>query len=131
MRTSCGSPTVPSATAAATAAWPGSKRRVEAVWERGAAAPPPARARAAPPGAVGDGRGHGRVARVEAAVEADLERDAGVLHRGQRAVDLAEVERHRLLAEDRPAGLRGGHDELRVRPGGRTDRDRVGRGQRL
>ena len=66
MRTMCGSPTVPSATAA--------------------------RDR--------------RVGGVEAAVEADLERHAGRLDGGQRAVDLGEVERDRLLAEDRLARLR-------------------------
>ena len=77
--------------------------------------------------------GHRRVGGVEAAVEADLERHAGGGDRGQRAVDLGEVQRHRLLAEDRLAGLGGGHDQVGVGVGRRADRDRVdvGRAEQL
>jgi hypothetical protein len=71
------------------------------------------------------GGGHGLVGRVEAAVEADLERHAGGVDGGERAVDLGEVERHRLLAEDRLAGLRRRDDQLGVRVGRRADRDGV------
>ena len=67
----------------------------------------------------------GRVRGVEAAVEADLERHAGGLDRGQRAIDLGQVERHRLLAEDRLAGLGGRDDQVGVGVGRRADRDRV------
>ena len=75
---------------------------------------------------------HGLVRGVEAAVEADLERDARGLHLGQRAVDLGQVERHRLLAEDRLARPRGRGDQLGVRVGARADGDRVGvAGERL
>src|SRR3954470_981383 len=75
--------------------------------------------------AGGDRGTHGRVGRVEAPVEADLERDARLLDRGERAVDLGEVQRHRLLAEDRLARTGGGHDQVGVRVGARADRDRV------
>ena len=67
--------------------------------------------------AVGHRGGDRRVAGVEAAVEADLERHAGRRHRGQRAVDLGQVERDRLLAEDRLAGARGLDDQVGVRVG--------------
>jgi hypothetical protein len=75
--------------------------------------------------AGGDGVAHGGVRRVEAPVEADLERDPGRLDGGERAVDLVEVERHRLLAQDRLARRRGGDDEIRVRGGARADGDGV------
>ena len=83
--------------------------------------------------AVGDRGGDRRVGGVEAAVEADLERHAGRVDGGQRAVDLGEVERHRLLAEDRLAGLRGRDDQVGVGVGRRADRDRVdvGRAEQL
>src|SRR3954447_26435520 len=46
----------------------------------------------------------------EAAVKADLERHAGGLHGSERAVELRQLQRHRLLAEDRLARL-GGRDD--------------------
>src|SRR3954464_2407600 len=66
IRTSCGAPSSPAGTRA-----------------------PPERRAAELPG--GDRGTHRRVGRVEAAVEADLERDARLLDRGERAVDLGEV----------------------------------------
>ena len=42
------------------------------------------------------------------------------------AVDLFEVQRHRLLQEDRLAGLGRGHDEVHVGVGARADRHRIG-----
>src|SRR4051795_5398823 len=83
--------------------------------------PPPAGAGAAAPGGrrlpdltARDGRGHRGVRRIEAPVEADLERHAGGIDGGEGAVDLAEVQRHRLLAEDRLSGLGGRDDQVRV-----------------
>ena len=83
-----------------------------------------------PTSPASDGVAHGLVGRVEAAVEADLERHAGRLDRRQRAVDLGEVERDGLLAEDRLAGARRGADQLGVRVRARADRDRVDVGAR-
>ena len=50
---------------------------------------------------------------------------AGRLDRAQRAVDLGQLERDRLLAEDRLAGARGGHDQVGVGLGARADRHGV------
>ena len=63
--------------------------------------------------------------RVEAPVEADLEQDACTLDRLERPVDLGEIQRDRLLAQDRLAGGRRGDDLLDVGVGARADRDRV------
>ena len=84
-------------------------------------------------GAGGHGSAHRRVRRVEAAVEADLERHAGVLDGAERAIHLVEVERHRLLAEDGLARLGRGEQQRRVGVGARADRDGVdvGRGEQL
>ncbi len=71
---------------------------------------------------------HGPVRRIEAAVEPDVQRDPGGVHRLERSVDLGEVEGDRFLAEDRHAGLRGGADQLDVRVGRRADRDRIDAG---
>src|SRR3954447_4108109 len=71
------------------------------MWAGGGSAPP---AGAPAPPAARDRLPDRRVRGIEAAVEADLERDARVLDRGQRPVDGLEVERDGLLAEDRLAG---------------------------
>ena len=83
--------------------------------------------------AGGHGIAHGLMRRIEAAVEADLERHAGRRHRGERPIDLGEIERHGLLAQDRLAGACGLLDQRRMRRRARADRDRlhVLRGQEL
>ena len=83
--------------------------------------------------ALGHGARHRGVRGVEAPVEADLERHAGGLDGGERAVHLGQVERDGLLAEDRLARLGGRDDQVRVRVGGRADGDgvHVRRGQQL
>jgi hypothetical protein len=75
--------------------------------------------------AAGHGVTHGAVRRVEAAVEPDLQRHAGVGDLRQGEVDGSEVERDRLLAEDRLAGPSGTADEGSMGLGGRADRDGV------
>jgi hypothetical protein len=62
---------------------------------------------------------------VEAALEADLEDDAGTLAGFDRPVAAGQVRRERLLAEDVRAGGRRGLDHLRVRVGRRADDDAV------
>ena len=62
---------------------------------------------------------------VEAAVEADLELDAGLGDGGQGGVDLGEAMVDGLLAEDVLAGAGGADDEVGVRVGGRADEDGV------
>ena len=74
---------------------------------------------------VGHPVAHRLVPRVEAAVEADHERDARLLDGRQRAVHLREVEADRLLAEDRLAGLGRRDDQVDVGVGARADRHRV------
>ena len=68
---------------------------------------------------------HGAVRRVEAPVEADVQQGAGRLDRGERGVDLGEVERHRLLAERRQPGRGDAGDQLGVGVGAGADRHRV------
>ncbi len=75
--------------------------------------------------ARGDRVVDGLVRRVEAPVEADLEQDARPLDRLERPVDLGELERDRLLAEDRLARGRRRDDLVDVGVGARADRDRV------
>ena len=66
-----------------------------------------------PTSPAGHGVAHGLMRGVEAAVEADLERHAGRRHRGQRPIELGEIERDRLLAQDRLAGACGLLDQRR------------------
>ena len=63
--------------------------------------------------------------RVEAPVEADLERDARRVDRPERAIELDEIERHGLLAEHRLAGLGRRDQQLDVGVGARADRHRI------
>jgi hypothetical protein len=72
-----------------------------------------------PPG--GDGFGDRGVCRIEAAVEADLERHPVGLDRIQPALELVEEERHRLLAEHRLARLCGGDHQVHVGVGAGAD----------
>ena len=62
---------------------------------------------------------------VEPAVEAHLQDHARILGCGKGPVGVGEGEGHRLLAEDRLAGLGCGDDEVGMRIGGRGDHDRV------
>ena len=57
--------------------------------------------------AADDRLAHAGEVGIEAAVEADLQLDAGLLDRRQRLVDLGQVEGDRLFAEDVLAGLGG------------------------
>ena len=71
------------------------------------------------------------VARVEAALEAELEADPGGLDLIGQATRLGQVDRQRLLAEDRDAALEPGADEGRVRARAGGDDERIGRGDGL
>ena len=75
--------------------------------------------------AVGDRVANRLMGGVETAVEADLERDAGARDLGERAVELLEVERDRLLAQDRLAGRRRAGDQVGMGGRARADRDSV------
>ena len=68
------------------------------------------------------GRGVGG---VESALEADVDGDSGGLGRGVGTLCRSDVERHRLLAEDRGAQADGGFDVARVGVGGRGEDDAV------
>src|SRR3954449_11776886 len=114
MRTRWGAPTRPAAAASRTYASAGAKPGSERVPGRGPA-----------PRAARDPLAHRRVRGSEPAVEADLERDARLLDRAQGAVDLRQVQRHGLLAEDRLAGAGRRHDQVGVRVGARADRHGV------
>ena len=76
--------------------------------------------------AIGDGIGNRLVGRIEPAIEADVQRHAGSLDRGERTVDFGDVEADRLLAEDRPARLGGGDHHVDMGVGRGADRDCVG-----
>src|SRR5579875_456426 len=66
----------------------------------------------------GDDRlAHRGMGGIEPAVEAYLERNAGLLDGGEGTLDLRELQRDRLFAEDRLASLGGGHHKLSVRVG--------------
>ena len=71
---------------------------------------------------------------IEAAIEADHQRRAGLLDDFEAGADALDVEIDRLLAEDGLAGARGALDQIGVRVGRRADRDGVdvlgGRGSR-
>src|SRR4029453_5913795 len=60
---------------------------------------------------------------VEAPVEADLQLDASMRDRSERAVDPLQALVDRLLAEDSLAGRSGLLDDLGVGVGGRADRN--------
>ena len=75
--------------------------------------------------AAGDRVANRLMGGVETAVEADLERDAGARDLGERAVELAEVERDRLLAQDRLAGGRRAGDQVGMAGRARADSDGV------
>ena len=62
---------------------------------------------------------------VEAAVEADHQRRAGLSDHFEAGADAIDVEVDRLLAEDRLAGAGGALDEIGVGVGRRADGDRV------
>ena len=62
---------------------------------------------------------------IEAAIEADHERRAGLLDDFEAGADALDVEMDRLLAEDRLLGPRGALDEIGVGVGRRADGDRV------
>ena len=64
-------------------------------------------------------------ARVEAAVEADHERRAGLLHDAQAGARALGIEADRLLAEDRLAGAGAPFDQIGMRVGRRADDERV------
>ena len=81
-------------------------------------------------GAVDDCGTHGRVRGVESPVEPDLDRDATAVDDRQRLVDLVEIERDRLLAQDRLAGLGGGDQQRHMCVGAAADRDSVDIGRR-
>jgi hypothetical protein len=61
----------------------------------------------------------------EAAVEADLEGDAGSVRRGKGPIDLVQGHAGGLLAEHRLSGLSGGHGQFGVSGRGGGDDDRV------
>ncbi len=63
--------------------------------------------------------------RIEAAVEADHQRDAGLLDPGQRLADALGIEVDRLLAEHRLAGRCRLVDEIGVGVGRRADQNGV------
>ena len=65
------------------------------------------------------------MARVEASVEADLDRNAGPFDGHHATVDLTEVEVHGLLKEHRFAGLGSRDEEVDVGVGRRADGDGV------
>ena len=74
---------------------------------------------------------HASVGRVEAAVEADLDRHAGIAHRLPALFDALQAQIDRLFAQHRLAGGGGGDDQGHVRVGGRGDQHRIDpRGQR-
>ena len=62
--------------------------------------------------------------RIEAAIEADHQRRAGLPDDFEAGANAADVEVDRLFAEDRLAGARGALDEIGVGVGRRADRDR-------
>jgi len=62
---------------------------------------------------------------VEAAVEADHQRRLVLLHHLEGLLDGADVERHRLFAHDRLAGVGGCLDLLGMEAGGRADQDGI------
>ncbi len=68
---------------------------------------------------------YGPVSRVEAPVEPDMEHHPGGLHGGEGDVDLGEVERDRLFAEDRHPGARRRRDQFDVGVGARADGDGI------
>ena len=71
------------------------------------------------------------VARVEAALEAELEANARRLDLLDQPARLGEIHRQRLLAEDRDAAREAGADEGRVRARARGDDERIGAGDRF
>jgi hypothetical protein len=62
---------------------------------------------------------------VEAAIEADHQRRAGLLDDFEAGANPLHVKVNRLLAEDRLFGARGAFDQIGVRIGRRADGDRV------
>ena len=72
----------------------------------------------------------GAIAGVEAALEADLEEDAGPADELQGGVGCRQVERDRLLAEAGQAGLGGERDQVGVGGGGGGDGEGVDPGAR-
>ena len=63
--------------------------------------------------------------RIKAAVEADHERRAGLLHDFEAGANAVDVEVNRLFAEDRLLGASGALDEIGVSVRRRADGDRV------
>ena len=75
---------------------------------------------------IGNGIGNRLVGRIEPAIEADVQWNAGSLDRCERPVDFSDVEADRLFAEDRPTGFGRRDHDVDVGVGGGADRDRVG-----
>ena len=75
--------------------------------------------------AIREAPAQAREVRIEAAVEADHQRRAGLLDRAEAGLDAGAREIDRLLAEHRLAGARAALDQIGMGRGGRADQNGV------